>query len=324
MNRPFIIAEIAQGYEGSEKLVELYVKAASSARADAIKFQIFYADELALPDYKYYQLFKRLELPLYIWKNAVRESHERGLQFYSDIFGRDSLKELEKIQVDGYKVHTTDIDNTPLLKEVAKTEKKVFLSTGGCQIEEINVALDVLKGCEVTLMYGFQAEPTEMADNNLKRIETLKKTYDKRIGFQDHTSGDSDLSFHLSFIATGMGVDVIEKHLTLSRVLQIEDYISALTPEEFRKWVALIRKSYHSLGNNEWEITKKELQYRKKVRRAVCAASGINKGEIIRESDVTLKRTNNQNVIYELSKVIGKKTNKFIKKNSVIEKKDIL
>ena len=29
MEKPFIVAEIAQGYEGSEKLVELYVKAAS-------------------------------------------------------------------------------------------------------------------------------------------------------------------------------------------------------------------------------------------------------------------------------------------------------
>ena len=42
-------------------------------------------------------------------------------------------------------------------------------------MEEINNALEMLKGCDITLMYGFQAEPTELEDNNLNRIGTLKK-----------------------------------------------------------------------------------------------------------------------------------------------------
>ena len=324
MGKPFLIAEIAQGYEGNEKLVELYVRAASAAGADAIKFQVFYADELALPDYKYYQLFKSLELPFEIWGKAVNESHQRGMEFYSDIFGTDSLTKLEDIGVDGYKVHTTDINNIRLLKLISGTRKKVFLSTGGCQLEEIKRALDILERCNVTLMYGFQAEPTELEDNNLKRIGSLKTLYNKPVGFQDHSAVDSELAFYIPFVALGAGVEVIEKHLPLSRAAQIEDYISALTPEEFGKWVLLIRKAYGSLGKEEWELTDKEFQYRGKVRRAVCAVRDIVKGELLSDDNLTLKRTDSKNVIYELSEVAGRKASNNIKENSVIDKGDLL
>lgn len=324
MEKPFIVAEIAQGYEGSEKLVELYVKAASAADANAIKFQIFFADELALPDYKYYLLFKSLELPVAIWGNAVKEARSKGMEFYSDVFGFDSLDMLEKIGADGYKVHTTDINNNQLLKRIAQTKKKVFLSTGGCKMEEINNALEMLKGCDITLMYGFQAEPTELEDNNLNRIGTLKKTYNKPVGFQDHTAGDSDLALYLPFVALGAGVDVIEKHLTLSRAAEIEDHISALTPEEFRKWASLIRAAHNSLGKSEWALTEKELQYRGKVQRAVCTVREIGRGEVIGLEEVTMKRTDTQDVVYELSGAIGKKTGRIIKKNTPIKKGDIL
>ncbi len=323
MTPPFIIAEIAQGYEGSAKLVELFVKAASYAKADAIKFQIFYADELALPDYEYYQLYRTLELPLEIWEKAIKESHSRGMEFYSDVFGKDSFRDLEKIGVDGYKIHATDISNDNILRIVAEAKKKVFLSTGGCHLDEVDRALDILRGCQVTLMHGFQAEPTKTEDNNLRRIRTLRSKYVNPIGFQDHTAGDSPCASYLSFVAMGLGVDVIEKHLTLSRGAQIEDCISALTPDEFAKWAELTRGISLSLGTEKWELSESELRYRGKVKRAVCSAAEISKGEIFKEDNLTLKRTNNKNAITEISRVVGKRAGRNIPDNTPIEKGDL-
>lgn len=324
MNYPFIIAEIAQGYEGSAKLVELFVKAAAYAKADAIKFQIFYADELALPDYKYYQLYKSLELPLQTWEKAVKESHKHGMEFYSDIFGIDSFENLVSLGLDGYKIHATDITNFKLLKAVASAKKKVFLSTGGCLLEEIDTALQAFKGCEVTLMYGFQGEPTKLEDNNLNRIKTLREVYKKPVGFQDHTAGDSDCSLYTAFVAMGAGANILEKHLTLSRGAQMEDCISALSPEEFARWSNAARQLYPALGKKDWQLTESEIQYRAKVKRAVCSTRIIKKGEIIGQNDVTLKRTNNVKAIWEISQVVGKTANKVIPKNSPVEDKDLV
>lgn len=323
MKKPFIIAEIAQGYEGSRKLVELYVEAASNAGADAIKFQIFFADELALKDYKYYELFKDLELPFEVWEQAIKKSHEKGMEFYSDIFGIDSFNALNKIGIDGCKIHSTDINNTSLLKHIAASKKKVYLSTGACDPEEIATALEILDGCDVTLLHGFQAEPTETQDNNLSRIQSIKKRFNKSIGFQDHTAGDSEMAFYLSFVAMGAGVDVLEKHLTLSRTARIEDYISALNPEEFSKWVLLIKEAYACLGEEKWEVTDKEKIYRAKVRRAVCAAKDIRAGETIDEGKVNLKRTDNQDAIFNIEEVLNKIAKNNINNNSVITSNDI-
>ena len=49
-----IIAEIAQGYEGNEKLTELLLKGAIAADADSIKIQVIYADELSTQTYEHY------------------------------------------------------------------------------------------------------------------------------------------------------------------------------------------------------------------------------------------------------------------------------
>mgnify|MGYP006100741037 FL=1 len=57
-----IVAELAQGFEGSLEQTKLLVKAAAKAGANAAKFQLVYADELATPDYQYYDLFTDLEM----------------------------------------------------------------------------------------------------------------------------------------------------------------------------------------------------------------------------------------------------------------------
>lgn len=324
MKIPFIIAEIAQGYEGKEKQTIELLEAACSSGADAVKFQIFYADELALSDYKYHKLFKSLELPFGVWEQAVKYAHQQGLEFYSDIFGVESFKELQNIAIDGFKIHTTDINNINLLKEVASSRKKVFLSTGGCSQDEVGQALKILDSCEVILMYGFQAEPTDICDNNLNRIATIRSIFERPVGFQDHTTGDSQLALYLPFIALGLGATVFEKHLTLSRELKLEDYISALEPDEFKSWAENLREAYSACGIKQWKLNPKEVEYRNKVKRAVCSLRDIKEQELIGMSDLVLKRTDNSEAIFEISEVLGKKCAKAINKNSVIKKGDIL
>lgn len=319
-----IIAEIAQGYEGSAKLVELYVKTAAAAGADAVKFQIFYADELALPEYQYYDLFKSLELPVEVWQEAVDAAHEKGLTFYADVFGEKSLRDLGACGVDGYKIHATDINNTTLLEQVAESKPRVLLSTGGRLPEEITAALEVLDACDVTLMYGFQAEPTELEDNNLSRIRALKDLYGRPVGFQDHTAGDSEMAFYVPFVAMGAGVEVIEKHLTLGRIACLEDCVSGLTGEEFARWVAATRAAYLSLGKSDWVLTEKEREYRAKVSRSVCTRREVAEGTIITEADVCLKRTGKAGALFRVTDVVGKKARRRLEENTAITKEDIL
>ena len=62
-----IVAEIAQGFEGDSVKSSLLLKSAANAGADAAKFQMVYADELATEDYKFHSLFQSLEMDDRVW-----------------------------------------------------------------------------------------------------------------------------------------------------------------------------------------------------------------------------------------------------------------
>ena len=91
-----IIAEMAQGFEGSYNQAKLLVKAAASAGANAVKFQLVYADELATSDYLHYNLFKSLEMSDEDWNSINKYSEKNKIQLYLDIFWKQGFKSVSK------------------------------------------------------------------------------------------------------------------------------------------------------------------------------------------------------------------------------------
>ena len=234
-----IIAEVAQGYEGNPKLSDLLLKAAIAADADAVKFQLIFADELCVPSYPYYKLFSSLEMEMESWKKLIDTTHKAGKRFYFDVYGAGSLQWAKELGADGIKISTTDFYNTHLRAAALEQFERLYFSIGGVPIEDVDALIqDCGKRTNITLMHGFQAEPTQTQDNNLKRISTLRARYPKiNIGFMDHALGTSKESLYLPLVAIGQDVSCIEKHISLDPLLEVEDYISALSPSCFLHFV---------------------------------------------------------------------------------------
>ena len=245
-NKIEIIAEIAQGYEGDPKLTNLLTTGAIASGTDAVKFQLVFAEELATPDYQYYELFKSLEMPTSIWQETSGRIHKAGQKLYFDVFGFDSLDIAHEVSADGVKLSTTEFYNRSLIQKSLNNFEKVFISIGGIPVEDIDLLMaEMLKDHseKICLMYGFQAEPTPLQQNNLLKLGSFKNRYPNfEIGFMDHSDGSSKDAYHLPLLAMGMGISVIEKHMTLDHSLKIEDYVSGLAPDQFKKFVELIRK----------------------------------------------------------------------------------
>lgn len=315
-----IIAEIAQGYEGNPKLAELLVKGAILANADSVKMQLVFADELCVPSYPYWDLFKSLEMSDDIWVNLVKMVHDAGKLIYFDIYGRQSLELALKYQADGVKISTTDFYNTPLIKSVFEKFDRVILSTGGVPAEDVKslIQSNVIPK-HLTLMHGFQAEPTEIADNNLMRIKTMIDEFPGiDIGFMDHSLGSDDEAFHLPLITLGLGVSCIEKHISLDYKLEIEDFISALSVDRFFEFVKLIRKMEPALGSKELTLTNKEIEYKKRAGKLAVARHDIEVNKVISDTDIEMKRVStilSDGHFPKLDMVIGKTLVKSIKKN---------
>ena len=325
-----IIVEIAQGYEGNKKLADLLTKGAIASKADAVKFQLVYADELATPDYEHYQLFKDLEMDQNIWENICTQIHNKNIKVYFDVFGLFSLEMAKKIGADGVKLSTTEFYNNRLFDSAIALFDVIYLSVGGISIEDVDKKLSALSSEQVNkicLMYGFQAEPTPLDQNNLNKLKLFKQRYPNyRIGFMDHSDGSLDDAFYLPLVALGVGVDVIEKHITLDRELEIEDYISGLVPQAFAKFVSLIRKFESTLGLNSLELTAQEQEYRNNATKSVVAIRNLKSGDTITQDSVSLKRSTKpitDNSILEIEHVIGKKLSIDIKINTPIMKGDL-
>tara|TARA_B100000963_G_scaffold274789_1_gene243010 strand:- start:6261 stop:7247 length:987 start_codon:yes stop_codon:yes gene_type:complete len=312
-----IIAEIAQGYEGDKKLAYSLVEGAIKANADSIKLQLVYADELCIPSYEYYNLFKSLEMDDLIWENIVQMVHKSGKNIYFDIYGDRSFEFALHLKADGVKISSTDFYNLSLIEKSFKNFENVFISTSGVRVEDLDLLLNKFNlPKNLTLLHGFQSEPTQIKDNNLNRIKTLKSRYPElNIGFMDHSIGNNDNAFYLPLVALGLGVSCIEKHITLDYDLKLEDYISALSIERFQAFTNIIKSMEESFGISNLDVTNKEKEYFEKSGKVVVAKKDIDKGKLIHEEDLCLKRVTTKpkgTHFRKFSDLIGKKTKKII------------
>ncbi len=329
INKIQIIAEIAQGYEGNPTYSQLFVKAAAASGADAVKFQLIYADELATPDYKYYNLFKSLEMSDEDWRNIANLAIENNIALHLDIFGEKSIHLAEALDVEAVKIHGTDVANKRLLNIVSQTKiKQVILGAGGALQSEISVALDILKNKEVILLFGFQSYPTANSDNHINRIKLAIDIFSKqhpflKIGFADHANPETNIHLGLGVMAISSGAVVLEKHLTLAKSMKMEDHESALNPDEFLEYVNFIHECAKALGivslDNDFGMSESELGYRKMIRRHVVTIDAVLQGDVFRIENLALKRTSSIQALTSISEAEGKKSSKFIPPNSPVE-----
>ena len=331
-NKLQIIAEIAQGFEGNFEQSKLLIKAAAKAGADAVKFQLVYADELATKDYQYYALFQGLEMDVEKWRALNEYAHHLGIKFIVDVFGEQSLKTAQEIGLNTIKIHGTDVTNIGLLEAVAASSiETVILGIGGSFWSEIATALSLLEKKRLVLLCGFQAYPTTTEDNHIARmnvIATKASTMHQNfsMGFADHP-GEDQYANTISLVALGAGANCIEKHLTLGKVMELEDYESALNPDEFATFVDQLRTGEKALGldidTDDFNMSNAENQYRENIRRDVVAVTDLMEGQRIGPENVTLKRTAQEETIKQISSVLGKKLNNKVLKNQPIKIKDI-
>jgi len=329
-----IVAEIAQGFEGDLKQSWLLLKSAARAKADAAKFQLVFADELATPDYIHYDLFKNLEMPTETWEFLNSEAQKLGIDLQVDIFGLKSLELASHLGLKTIKVHPTDATNAGLLDAIENSAiERILLGIGGSRRDEIDFALSRLKTKNVVLLLGYQGYPTPTNTNQIHRVAQLVDEFSSRhpsitVGFADHASPDSGLAIPLGAMAIGSGATLIEKHITLNRVIELEDFESAINADEFGEYVSILQSTYSALGaptdSSDYDMSEEERVYRTKIRRHVVTARDIKKGEQILPSDLLLKRTSSVSPITDLGDAANKIASTNLAINNAIELNDLL
>ena len=323
----FIIAELANAHQGDPTTAQLLVTSAANGGADAVKFQIYFANELFSPSHSEYTKFKNREWSFDVWKSLVVYARESGLQVGADVFGNNSLNLALSLDIDFLKIHSSDVSNYSLIQQIAQTSCPLLLSAGGTTMLELTEAIEAgedIQRSRVCMMFGYQGFPTEIDDLHILRMNTIQRTFGIHVGLADHIDADLDMAIHLPLIALGQGCRIFEKHITYNRSAKGTDYYSSLEPKEFQQFVNQLRSGLVALGSKEITMGEAENNYRSRMKKHVTAGESLKSGTILTEDKLILHRVEDHGLFpVPISNWEGKKLLNSIEKGHVLCYKDI-
>ncbi|SCX02839.1 N-acetylneuraminate synthase [Lachnospiraceae bacterium YSD2013] len=329
-NSVLIIAEAGVNHNGDINIAKRLVDKAKECNADIVKFQTFNVDRLAAKSAKMaeYQehnigasesqksMLEKLALTQEEFVDLAQYCENKGIKFLSTPFDIESIKFLDKLQ-DIWKIPSGEITNYPYLVEIAKTRKRVILSTGMSTLDEIDEALAVLRKYgteEITILHCTTNYPTPMTDVNLRAMETLCNRYKCDVGYSDHTNG-----IEIPVAAVALGAKVIEKHFTLDRNMEGPDHKASLEPNELAEMVRAIRNVEVAMGDGVKRPTESEKKNIEVARKSIVASKNIKAGELFSEDNITTKRPGTGVSPMRWLEVIGKKAKRDFNEDELIE-----
>ena len=334
IKKTYIIAEVGPNHQGSLKMALKYVKKLSKIGADAVKFQIgiaeeHYSKDSFKPNYHKKTLKNNEEIITQAKKRLLqlkdhikiyRKCKKYKIDYICSAFDLRSLKFLYKYTKFPYfKIPSGEILTLDTLNFIKSKKVPIILSTGMASIKEINKTLNFLnyKKKNITLLHCVSSYPTKLKDLNLNFISIMKKKFKLPVGISDHSQG-----YLAAIIAKSLGVNIIEKHVTLSRRLVGPDHKASLTIEEFKQMINLVRKAEKILGRNQKIISADEKSNLKAVRKSCVSALDISKNEKIKKKHIYFKRPGTGINPFDYKKFLNKRSKKFIEKDRILKLKD--
>jgi len=287
----FVLAEVASAHDGVADTALKMLDAAFKMGADGIKFQIFRSDHLVVKRHPSRKDFDQIELTPKEWRKVLKAAKASGLAVLVEAFDPPSLDLASEENADGYKVHSTDMENPEFIRLVAGLGKPVLFATGGVPEDAVHEALNLLGGSPTVLLHGFQSFPTPIEEIRFRELGSWKERYHVPIGFLDHTDGGSGFALVAPALAVAYGADLVEKHFTLDRSQKGFDYQSSLNPEDFYRMVELLRQAERATGDGAPAESDGAKRYHRLMARSIVAGGLIPRGEVLRADMLAFKRT---------------------------------
>ena len=327
----YIIAEMACSHEGDPALARKIIDGAGRSGADAIQFQIWKLREMMVPHHPDFEKVSKIELSREQWADLAGYvcEHYPFMEIIACVYERSSVDFCERIGVDAYKLHSADLSNPYLVKHVASTGRRVDLSVGASTLDEITTAIDWIKSTsnsDVWLMYGYQNFPTPTDEVHLRYMIKMKHLFELSVGYQDHSDADTEAAFWLPAAALGMGVDILEKHITHDRSFKGIDHEAALNPDEFARFVQMVRTIEGAMGiSTPKPFSAEELKYRKYAKKSLVASRNLTAGAQVTDDDLAFMRADDLGLPPDQAhRLIGRVTKRDIAAYHLIREEDVV
>jgi N-acetylneuraminate synthase len=271
----FLIAEVGINHNGDMSIAKQLIDSAADAGFDAVKFQKRTIDDVYTQEF----LDSPRESPWGTTQRAQKEGLEFTKDQYKEISDYCAIKKISwsasawdlKAQefINNFdcsfnKVASPMLGHIPLLKLIASTKKKAFISTGMSTLEEIDRVVDIFRdaNCEFELMHCNSTYPMKEEDANLLCIPMLRERYKVNIGYSGHESS----LLKVCAAAVALGATSIERHITLDRAMYGSDQAASIEAFSLKGFVEAVRKIPAILGSGSKTLTDSEKSAREKLR----------------------------------------------------------
>ena len=290
-NNVWIIAEVGINHEGCIETCKKLIKVAAEAGANAVKLQTIDPDLNYSAETESYRVFSKAKLTLSQTGQAFEYARKLGIEPFTTVGDITTLREIQKVDPQCYKVSSGLLTCAPLIDEIVKLGKPVIFSTGMTDLKATREALDPIirqKKDFVALLHCVSLYPPKLHELNLSQINLLKQEFACVTGYSDH-SGIPNIASR----AVLAGAEIIECHITFNKHRSGFDHKVSLDPAEFKEMVLDVRNAEQLLGSPESVRSPEVQKTGLKMGRYLATIKAVKKGECLSLENVGFLRFEN-------------------------------
>jgi len=317
---PFIVAELSGNHSHDIETAKRSILGAKLAGVSAVKLQTYTPETMTLDinrsEYlvqeglwagkKLYDLYKEAHTPIDWHAELFQFALENEIILFSTPFDESAVDTLEELECPMYKIASFELQDTQLIKYVARTGKLMIISTGMGSYQDIARALEAAQSGgspRQVLLHCISSYPTPLNACNLKQIAKLRQDFGVDVGLSDHTVG-----LTAACGAVALGAVMVEKHFKENDQSVGPDSSFSISIANLRNLVNETYSMWEALGREGYE--RPSIESSSKVfRRSLVFSRDISAGTIIQSGDILRKRPGFGLPPHLVNEIIGKTLN---------------
>ncbi len=271
----FIVAEIGLNHNGSLDIAKQLIDVAVDAGCDAVKFQKR-TPELCVPleqrnimretpwgrmtymEYRY-----RVEFGKDAYDQIDSYCKVKNILWFTSCWDEEGVDFMEQFAPPCYKIPSAALTDKQLLEHFRRQGRPIILSTGMSTMEQVRRAVEILGPENLIILQCTSTYPAADEELNLNVIKTLQKEFPHvPVGYSGH-----EVRLAPSVMAAVLGACMIERHITLNRVMWGSDQAASLEPKGLGLVVRDIRVWEKARGDGIKRVWPSEAPLIKRLRR---------------------------------------------------------
>lgn len=334
----YLIAEIGHNHGGSIERAFAMVDTAIDSGADAVKFQTRVPADVYAPgsqsgaynfksanpnwmDETYGVHREKLEFSHHAWEELFAYCHAKGITAFSTPFDFKSVDLLASLGAPAIKIASGDATNTPLILYAAQIGVPLIISTGGCNLPEVDSVVEAMSKTSTpfALLQCTCIYPAPTDSLNIRVIETFRQRYPGIVtGLSTHNTGWAP-----TLSAFALGGRIFEHHYTNDRSWKGTDNAFSLTPEDLLALRTACDETLLALGTADKVQDEREREFTVERRKSLYWNRDLVQGQRITLEDLIPLCPGDGVLPHAASRLVGRQTTRNIGERERVELSDV-